>query len=276
MSRFINPVPQFILSNGDLAAGGSLFLYEFNTDSLLPIFADNDETIAITNPVKLGDRGEVPDIFFSVNARAVLFDADGNQIFDVQPTASGGGSGGTATGWNSNSTYSQLSIVYGSDGEFYISLVNDNLGNAPSADTDDSEFWTRLELLRFWNAKETYKSGDLAVRNSAIFVSQIDDNTQNDPELNNDNWKDITSADLSYFDNTSSGLAANTVQGAVDEIVEIIGQIAQAFTYSGVLDVSAGDSALPTSPSNGDIYAIGVGGTISVSTNGAAAVPTVQ
>lgn len=276
MSRFINPIPQYILSNGDVAAAGTLTFYEFNTDNLLTIYGDEEETTTIANPIFLGDRGEVPNVFFSVAARAVLADASGNEIFDVQPTASAGGGSGGINGWVANTTYGQLSIVFASDAEFYISNVNENVGNNPVDNVDDSPNWTRLEFLRRWNDQQTFEAGDFVVRNQKIYTSTISDNLAKDPATDVlGNWLDLTDSSVSPYDDTSSGLAASTVKSAIDQLKTIIDAIVQPFSYLGTLDVSAGDGSLPVSPTNGDLYVIGIGGTITVSEDGGAESPTV-
>lgn len=271
MSRFINPIPYYYF-----AAGGSLHFFEYDTDTYMVIYGDEEETTTIDNPVTLGDYGQVPNIFFSTAARVVLKKANGTQVFDVQPAAlAGGASGQGVSGWVSNNTYGQLAIVYGSDANFYISLVNENVGNDPTDDTDDSAYWTRLNFFRFWNEQESFDANTLVIRNTKIYYSAINDNTGNDPALDTlGNWIDITDSSLSRYNNVASGLAATNVKTAIDELVTIINAITQPLVYKGVLDVSGGDGSLPVSPANGDLYIIGVGGTITVSTEGSAAVPT--
>ena len=56
------------------------------------------------------------------------------------------------------------------------------------------------------------------------------------------------------------------VDGVLDSLVGAI--------VRGVLDISGGDGSLPASPANGDVYFIGVGGTITVSDGSGPAVPT--
>ena len=84
------------------------------------------------------------------------------------------------------------------------------------------------------------------------------------------------------YDNTASGLAANNVQNAIDQVdaavdtntdsitdlQDAVAGLGAGIVYRGQLDVSAGDSALPSAPSGGDLYSISTGGTITVSVNG--------
>ena len=274
MSRFTNPIPQFILENGDLAAGGTLSLYESGTNVLLSIYADVNESTPIANPVTLGSRGEVPNIFYSLSARAVVDDAAGNQIFDVDPVG-----GTTASGayqiWDSNVVYSVNDIVFGSNSEPYISLTNQNEGNDPTLDAGNNQFWTELLEIKYWNAQEIYAVNSLTFESGVIYRSTIASNAGNQPSTDGaNNWVSIADAAAVVYDNTSSGLLAVTGQSAIDEIVAIINNLPSSVVYRGQLDVSAGNSALPAAPQNGDLYVIAVGGTITVSTAGATPVLT--
>ena len=274
MSRFTNPIPQFILENGDLAAGGTLSLYESGTNVLLSIYADVNESTPIANPVTLGSRGEVPNIFYSLSARAVVDDAAGNQIFDVDPVG-----GTTASGayqiWDSNVVYSVNDIVFGSNSEPYISLTNQNEGNDPTLDAGNNQFWTELLEIKYWNAQEIYAVNSLTFESGVIYRSTIASNAGNQPSTDGaNNWVSIADAAVVVYDNTSSGLLAVTGQSAIDEIVAIINNLPSSVVYRGQLDVSAGNSALPAAPQNGDLYVIAVGGTITVSTAGATPVLT--
>ncbi len=274
MSRFTNPIPQFILENGDLAAGGTLSLYESGTNVLLSIYADVNESTPIANPVTLGSRGEVPNIFYSLSARAVVDDAAGNQIFDVDPVG-----GTTASGayqiWDSNVVYSVNDIVFGSNSEPYISLTNQNEGNDPTLDAGNNQFWTELLEIKYWNAQEIYAVNSLTFESGVIYRSTIASNAGNQPSTDGaNNWVSIADAAVVVYDNTSSGLLAVTGQSAIDEIVALINNLPSSVVYRGQLDVSAGNSALPAAPQNGDLYVIAVGGTITVSTAGATPVLT--
>lgn len=269
MSRFINPITQYIDANGAPLAGGSLEIYRFNTDTLITIYSDEGETASIANPVSLGDRGEVPNIFFSEAARAVIRDSLGTVVFDVQPVVvAGSGSAGGIGPWQVNTSYDRLSMVYGSDENYYVSISDDNAGNDPTDTTDDSANWTRWEVLKRWNDQETYSGNDIVLRGNNFYLSQADANTGNDPATDSVNWIDLTNALLSPYDNTISGLAATNVKTAIDELQTNIDAVPSASTYRGQLDVSSGNAALPVGPTNGDFYNISTGGTITVSSNG--------
>tara|TARA_R110001599_G_scaffold28968_6_gene99503 strand:+ start:4298 stop:5827 length:1530 start_codon:yes stop_codon:yes gene_type:complete len=274
MARFINPIPQYTLSNGDIAAGGTLTFYESGTDTLLIIYADINESIPIANPITLGSRGEVPNIFFSSSARCVFNDSNDNQIFDVDPVNSSIASGEFEI-WNSNIVYTQSNIVFGSNGNIYISLIVENQGNNPILNAGNNQFWAQLILPEAWNSQVIYTPNEFAIENGIIFRSLISNNTGNQPSLDNGSqWKSIANGIYVDYNNTSSGLLAVTAQAAIDEIVALINNLPSSVVYRGQLDVSAGNSALPAAPQNGDLYVIAVGGTITVSTAGATPVLT--
>lgn len=275
MSRFTNPIPQYVLEDGDLAVGGTLTFYESGTNTLLNIFADDVETLPIANPVVLGSRGAVPNIFFSQTARVLLQDANGVEIFDVDPVDTGSGGAGSAFSlWSSATTYDTGDLVYGSNGLPYVSIASDNLGSDPTFNANNNAFWSQVVLLNQWNALDIYRLNDLVVIDGGVYVSQISDNTNNDPTTDTANWLSISDASLVVFDNVVSGLTAVTAEGALNELVVLINSLPDALTYRGQLDVATGDSALPVSPTNGDLYVISTGGTITVSVNGGSASAT--
>lgn len=270
MSRFINPIPQLILENGDLAAGGTLTFYISGTDTLKSIYADINESQSIANPVTLGSRGEVPNIFYSGSVRCVAHDSDGNQIFDVDPV-SGGSTQGQYGIWDSNLTYNQNDTVYGSDGNPYISLVNENEGNDPILNAGANQYWSQLLLVEYYNSQVTYEPNDLVFTEGTIYRSVSASNVGNDPLIDGaSNWISLADAQYVVYDNASSGLVAVTGQAAIDEIISLINSLPSSLVYRGQLDVSAGDASLPVSPVNGDLYVIAVAGTITVSVGGGA------
>jgi len=274
MSRFSNPIPQFIAANGDLLAGGTLAFYASSTDVLLPIFGDVNETIAIQNPVTLNGRGAVPNIFFSASARCVLTDANGVQIFDVDPVSSETG-GGAFEPWQSNIVYAANSLVFASDGIPYISLVGNNQGNDPTQNVDDNDKWSQLNQIRVWNAREIYNINILVIEGGTLYKSATNGNLNNRPSNDNgSNWQAITAANGLTFNNTVSGLSATDVQAAIDEINAIVQGSGQPLSYRGNLNLTSGNAALPAGPAGGDYYTVSTGGTVTVSRNGAA--PTSQ
>lgn len=62
MSRYIDPVPQYFLNNGDIASDGKLYYFE-NLDYLTPKDTYDINGVVNTNPVVLDGSGRVPEIF---------------------------------------------------------------------------------------------------------------------------------------------------------------------------------------------------------------------
>jgi hypothetical protein len=59
MARYIDPVTQYTDGQGELLVEGFLRFEESGTNTLKPIYADVNLTIARTNPVKLDQRSRM-------------------------------------------------------------------------------------------------------------------------------------------------------------------------------------------------------------------------
>ena len=75
-------------SNGILAAGGTARFDETGTTTLVSIWADQDATVALPNPVTLDAWGRAPQIFYtgSVAVRTTIKDASGVEIGVIDPS----------------------------------------------------------------------------------------------------------------------------------------------------------------------------------------------
>ena len=96
MARFGSLGTQYFDENGNPLAGGKIYFYQSGTTSPSDTWADEDQTIANTNPVILTADGRQPNIFFGGQRRAVLTDRDDVQIEVRDPvgfaeTPGGGG-----------------------------------------------------------------------------------------------------------------------------------------------------------------------------------------
>lgn len=89
MARFRNPVPQFLYSDGSPLIRGKLYFYDSNTMIDKNTYADEDLTIANTNPVELTADGRCPNVFYSGNAKVILTDSDDVQLWERDPVTSG-------------------------------------------------------------------------------------------------------------------------------------------------------------------------------------------
>ena len=85
MSRYVNPVAQYLDGASSPVVNGKLFYFESEQNLAKSTFADQAETILNTNPVILDSAGRTPNIFYTGSARVVLQDAAGVQIWERDP-----------------------------------------------------------------------------------------------------------------------------------------------------------------------------------------------
>lgn len=201
MARYINPVPQYQDTSGALLGGGFLYFYESGTTTEKNTYADANLTIENTWPLEINADGTVPNTFFNGTAKVILTDSEGVQLWERDPVGDVNVNESIAT-WAATVTYQINSIVEASDGNFYISLQDDNLGNDP---VSSPEFWSELIFIHVWNTNETYATGDVVQgSNGFLYRSLTDDNTGNDPISDDVNWGSVAAnpTDLSLSDLT--------------------------------------------------------------------------
>ncbi|MCK5446331.1 MAG: hypothetical protein KAI73_11960, partial [Rhodospirillaceae bacterium] len=185
MGRNINPRPQFLDSAGDPLISGKMYYFESGTDTPKATFADVNMTIQNTHPVILTGDGRLPNVFLIGTARMKLTDADDVQLWDIDPTG-GDDIGGNFEEWVPSVVYNANDIVQGSDGKFYLSFTNGNLGNDPT--TTPTE-WQEIQFINVWNTNVTYQIGNTVIGSDNLFyVSQTADNLGNDPTSDAINW----------------------------------------------------------------------------------------
>jgi len=184
MARFVNPRPQVVDGNGDPIVGASLYFFEPGSSTLKTIYSDSALSLATTNPQLTDSDGRFDDIFLSGTYKVVLEDEDGVTIYTADPV------GSTSTGqwedWDSGTTYVIGDFVQGSDGEYYRSLTDNNIGNDP---TTSPANWELLYLGRVWNTNVTYGLGDTVYGSDGyLYISRINSNLSNDPTTDRVNW----------------------------------------------------------------------------------------
>lgn len=195
MARYGFAGKQFFDNSGDPLIGGKLYFYESGTDTLKDTYSDVNLSILNPNPVVLTAAGRQPDIFFSGSARVILTDADGVQI-EVRDPEGGDVLEGVFSSWNSVTIYNSGEIVTGSDGNYYVSITDNNQGNNPTSDPTN---WTQVRFIRVWNSNETYSIGQITEGSDGLLYSSVtNNNLNNDPTLDtlDTNWRPATSADL--------------------------------------------------------------------------------
>lgn len=215
-NRFINPRPQYLLSDGSVMPNGKMNFYENGTLIRKDTFSDVNEDNKNENPLPLNADGSMPNAFYAGTARTILTFDDGSgqqQRFDVNGVGTFG-SGAAFDIFNSITEYEDGALVEASDGEYYRSLQNNNTGNDP---VSSPTFWEQVSFLRTYNANITYALGDggVVASDGKIYVSLQAANLNNDPTssptfwaVNNPFDQDLNKDDNAEFDNlTLKGIA---------------------------------------------------------------------
>lgn len=143
---------QYFTNDNEVLAGGKINFYQPGTTTRKDTFSDAALTIANTNPVTLSADGRAPNIFFSGSAKAVLTDADGVIIETLDPVGEPGDL--SFSTWDGEQTYPKDIVVVGSDGYFYVSLINNNFANDPTI--SPSEWKLLTEFIGFESANNGY------------------------------------------------------------------------------------------------------------------------
>lgn len=156
MPRYQNPA-DINFYQGQPTPNGKLFFFESGTSTPKQTYADVGETIPNAHPVLLDASGREPNIFYSGSAKVVLQNELGEQVWERDPVG-GESQLGNFSDYNLEIIYGENDIVK-DDGEFYISLTNNNVGNKPSESPDD---W----LLIYFNypTKQNESSSQLSNR----------------------------------------------------------------------------------------------------------------
>ena len=185
--RYGNPVTQYLDDAGNPLVSGKLFFFTTGTNTALDTFADINLTIPNTNPVILTAAGRIPNIFLQdASYKVILTDSDEVQIFERDPVGAETEVGNWSI-FNSLQIYGVNDIVEGSDGNFYISLIEANQGNDP---TTTPTAWSLIRLIVDYNSNETYQIGDLVTASDlTLYVSLVADNLNVDPTSGIVNWK---------------------------------------------------------------------------------------
>lgn len=175
MARFGSLDSQYFDDAGDPLVSGKIWFYESGTTTPKTTYADTNLSIPNTNPVILTASGRQPNIFFNGVAKAILTDADDVQIRALDPVGETQSTFGDA--WIPTKRYSAQDVVSGTDGQFYVSLVSDNIGNDPTTSTG---FWDFLYSVE-WNPGITYKEGSVVTYDAILYQSLQDANLNKNP-----------------------------------------------------------------------------------------------
>lgn len=191
MTRYIDPVPQYLDDEGNPVVNGKLWFYKSGTNSALETFADELQTIPLTNPVPVQANGRVPNIFYSGSARVILTANNPDtwqqdvQVWERDPVG-GDRTLGQLELWDIAVTYDAGDLVKGSNGEYYKSISGANQGNDP---TTNPAQWELVRFLGTWNINILYSTGVVVQTTSGNLWKSAKENQGNDPESDNGtNW----------------------------------------------------------------------------------------
>lgn len=191
MKRFINPVPQFLKTNGDLCSAGKLYFLQEGTDILTStkaIYLDAEGASQSINPVPLSNEGRMSNVFGEGKYRAKLYDS-ANVLqwtrdidFDAESAQ--------FEEWNSQVIYSEKAITQGSDDDYYISEVDNNKGNDPTVGAS-AQYWSKIALIEFFNADKPggYADNAVVIDAGRLYASNTANNTNTPPHAT---WDDLS------------------------------------------------------------------------------------
>ena len=244
-SRLSNPKIQYSDDAGNPLPEGKLYFYDSGTTNFRTTYADSGLSIANSNPVLLDGAGRVPSIFLEGNYRAILTDKDDNQIWELDPVT---GTSGSAqfSDWLITTTYVLNDIVRGSDGKYYISITNSNLGNDPTSSTVN---WSEMVFITMWNANQTYNTNETVTYSGVFYSSLIDNNTANQPDTSPTEWALSSGAGSKVSKSGDTMTGDLEIVKAIDELtgykaVNSIGGLAiESLATTGNVRLSQTDAA---------------------------------
>lgn len=202
MARFGSLDTQYFDDAGDPLVSGKVYFYETGTTTPKATFADVNYTIPNSNPVILTAAGRQPNIFFEGVAKAILTKSDNTQILVRDPVGDTASTFGNA--WIASKDYNANDVVQGSDGNFYVSLVNGNVNNNP---VTSSGYWTFLYSVE-WNAGTTYKLGSVVTYQTIVYQSLQNANLNQNPSSMTAYWVPI---ELVWSSTSTYAINANVV-----------------------------------------------------------------
>lgn len=185
MARFGDLDTQYFDDAGDPLINGKVYFYETGTSTPKTTYADVNFSIPNTNPVILTAAGRQPNVFFRGVAKAVLATSAGVQILVRDPVGETDSTFGNP--WVSSKSYNANDVVQGSNGVFYVSLINGNVNNDP---VTTSGSWTFLYSVE-WSAGTTYKEGSVVTYDSIVYQSLQNANINKNPATETAWWVPI-------------------------------------------------------------------------------------
>lgn len=201
MSRFTNPVPQFWLDNGDIASSCLMEFYENkNYSSKKDTYADPEETVKNTNPLKLDGQGRMPPCFgtglYSVKFYAydnAAIDKKGELQWTRDDVDLSSGSGGAFNEWSPVQTY-RLGDIVKDNGQYYV-LDNATTSKAEKPSSTPSK-WSKTINIKEFTSGRSYAQFETVMKDGRLYRSNVAANTTAPP---GSSWDDLS------FNNSVSG-----------------------------------------------------------------------
>jgi hypothetical protein len=249
MKRFINPVPQFFLDNGELNGSGHLYFYENGSTTTLKNTYNADGGAANTNPVRLDGEGRCPSIFGDGLYTIKMTDTDDVQQW-VRHNVEFSGTEGQFSDWSAVISYDLNDIVRYTDGNYYKSDVVSNIGNNPST---ASTKWSQVTFIEVFNPDKAGGYADEAIvsYNGYLYRSNDDDNEDTPPSAK---WDNLTfnNSIVGDFDVSGTVTAQEVIADNIVKSAIKTGSTARSSTTT----VSADPDLVVSDLINGSYYKI--------------------
>lgn len=189
MSRAIDPAQPYTRGGKPLDAG-KMFYLEPGKETPKTTFAsiDEDPKSKNTNPVILDAAGVLPNVFYTGLVDQILTDKNDEQIFKLKNIGLDIGIS-AFDAFSAGATYQINNIVTTTDGRFWKSVVNGNIGFSPVS--DDGTHWQEIDFNDFYAAGVTYKKLDpvISTVDGLTYISVKDSNKGNEPSIDTGiNW----------------------------------------------------------------------------------------
>lgn len=131
MSLFVNPITRALDANGVTLPGATLTFYLTGTTTLSPVYTSSARTVEHTNPVVADAGGLFAPIYLNpeLSYRAILKNAAGTVVQDIDPCSGVSGSGFVGTFAEAQTTSFAASIdtirVTDRDGAIYVRVASE-------------------------------------------------------------------------------------------------------------------------------------------------------
>ncbi len=228
MARLFTPFQQFFDGSGEPLSSGTLEFFEDGVYSnQLDTYSDASLNNVNPNPITLDGEGRLPFDIFGDGVYSIELRDKNSILINLLDTVGGDTGSRTAfSDWTSTIIYNIPAFVVGSDGLYYRSLSNDNLGNDPIEDSGTNEFWEEFKLRGVYNSSITYEIGDVVQTSVGNVWKALTQNISNDPETDDGtNWG-------SAFNEQVKGYSSSESYGVGDTVKTTTGNLWKSLTAS--------------------------------------------